>query len=148
VITDVLPQGLAYVADSAEGDANFTFVSYNAATRTLTWTAATLPDPTSGEVTYDVTVLATAPDFAQPLVNVATIDSDQTPPDDDTASVTVLAPPLELTPPPTSTITAPSGTSNPGFALMLLLLGMAGLVIGIGFVTPVPARVRENRRQG
>ena len=41
VITDVLPAGLEYVAGSAEGDANFTFVDYNAATRTLTWTAAT-----------------------------------------------------------------------------------------------------------
>ena len=148
VITDVLPQGLAYVAGSAEGDANFTFVSYDEGTRTLTWIAATLPDRTSGAVTYDVTVLATAPDFAQPLVNVATIDSDQTPPDSDTQPVAVLAPPLELTPPPTSTLTPQSGTSNPGFALMLILLGVAGLTLGIGFITPAPARVRRRDRRG
>ena len=87
-------------------------------------------------------------DFAQPLVNVATIDSDQTPPDSDTQPVAVLAPPLELTPPPTSTLTPQSGTSNPGFALMLILLGVAGLALGIGFITPVPARVRRRERLG
>jgi uncharacterized repeat protein (TIGR01451 family) len=159
VITDVLPDGLDFVEGSpctdpsatlpcATDDPNFAFVGYDDATRTLTWTAATLPNPTDGEVTYDVIVLVTAPEFAQPLVNVATIDSDQTPPDSDTSPVTVLAPPLDLTPPPTSTLTPQSGTSNPGFALMLILIGVAGLTLGIGFVTPVPARVRRRERLG
>ncbi|HET7702272.1 MAG TPA: hypothetical protein VFK35_02655, partial [Candidatus Limnocylindrales bacterium] len=159
VITDVLPQGLDFVEGSPctvatdplpcdTDDPYFDFVGYNEATRTLTWTAATLPDPAAGTVTYDVIVLESAPEFAQPLVNVATIDSDQTPPDSDTASVAVLAPPLELTPPPTSTITPQTGTSNPGFALMLILLGVAGLTLGIGFVTPVPASVRRRERLG
>jgi uncharacterized repeat protein (TIGR01451 family) len=159
VITDVLPQGLDFVEGSpctvlsaalpcATDDPNFVFVGYNDVTRTLTWTAATLPNPTAGDVTYDVIVLQTAPDFVQPLVNVATIDSDQTPSDTDTAEVSVLAPPLELTPPPTSTLTPQSGTSNPGFALMLILIGVAGLALGIGFVTPVPARVRRRDRLG
>jgi uncharacterized repeat protein (TIGR01451 family) len=148
VITDVIPAGLEYVAGSAAGDANFTFISYTAATRTLRWTAATLPDPTSGSVTYDVTVTAAAPELAQPLVNVATIDSDQTPPDSDTASVAVLAPPLELTPPPTSAVAPAAGTGNPGFALMLILLGVAAATLVIGFVTPVPARAaRGNSRR-
>ena len=153
VITDVLPQGLEYVVGSAAGDANFTFDSYDPATRTLTWVAAQgLPDPADGTVTYDVKVLATAPDFAQPLVNVATIvghtptGSELT--DSDTASVAVLAPPEELTPPPTSTITPQTAPSNPGFALMLILLGVAGLTLGIGFVTPAPARVRRRDRLG
>ena len=123
VITDVLPVGLDYVEDSAEGDANFTFVDYDDATRTLTWTAATLPDPASGSVTYDVVVLEAAAEEVQPLVNVATIDSDETEPDDDTRSVAVLPPVLALTPPPTSTLTPETGTSNPGFTLMLVLLG-------------------------
>ncbi|HUQ77911.1 MAG TPA: hypothetical protein VM427_03420 [Patescibacteria group bacterium] len=151
VITDVLPQGFAYIAGSGEAGATgsgFAFVGYDAGTRTLSWAAATLPDPASGTVTYRVTVLATAPEFAQPLVNVATIDSDQTPPDSDTQSIAVLAPPLDLTPPPTSTITPQSGTGNPGFALMLILLGVAGLTLGIGFITPVPARVRRRERLG
>ena len=149
VITDVLPQGLDFVAGTALGDANFNDGTYDSATRTITWHAkGTLPDPASGAVTYDVKVLATAPDFAQPLVNVATIDSDQTNPDSDTASVAVLAPPEELTPPPTSTITPQTAPSNPGFALMLILLGVAGLTLGIGFVTPAPARVRRRDRLG
>jgi uncharacterized repeat protein (TIGR01451 family) len=143
VITDVLPVGLQYVDGSAAGDANFDFVSYDDATRTLTWTAATLADGANGSVTYDVKVLASAPDEPQPLINVATIDSDETEPDDDTQSVAVLAPPLGLTPPPTSTIDAPSGSSNPGFALMLVLLGIAGFAVVVGFVTPVPDRVRR-----
>ena len=150
VITDVLPQGLQYVTGSAHGDSHFTFVSYTAATRTLTWTSAVLLDPETdetnevdGAVTYDVKVLSSAPALPQPLTNVATIDSDQTGPDSDTASVAVLAPPLELTPPPTSTLSPETAPSNPGYALMLILLGVAGLALGIGFVTPVPERVRR-----
>jgi uncharacterized repeat protein (TIGR01451 family) len=148
VITDVLPEGLEYVDGSATGDANFTFVDYDAATRTLTWETAadvTLDSPT-GAVTYQTVVLEEAPAISQPLVNVATIDSDETQPDNDDKAVAALAPPLELTPPPTSTLTPETGTSNPGFALMLVLLGIAGLAIGVGFVTPVPERVRRQGR--
>jgi len=150
-ITDVLPVGLEYVSGSAAGDANFTFDSYDSTTRTLTWKAASgLPDPASGDVTYDVKVLATAPERPQPLVNTATIVG-HTPSgaeltDSDTASVAVLAPPLELTPPPTDTLTPQTSTSNPGFALMLILLGVAGLALGVGFITPVPERVRRRER--
>ncbi|HLO34976.1 MAG TPA: hypothetical protein VK194_02800 [Candidatus Deferrimicrobium sp.] len=145
VITDVLPVGLDYVVGSAAGDANFTFDSYNAGTRTLKWVAATLPDPANGAVTYNAKVLAIAPDQPQPLVNTASIASDQTPIDSDTASVAVLAPPEELTPPPTSTITPTTGPSNPGFSLMLILLGVAGVTLAIGFVTPAPARATRRR---
>jgi uncharacterized repeat protein (TIGR01451 family) len=149
VITDVLPQGLEYVAGTALGNADFNNGTYDSATRTITWHAkGTLPDPASGAVTYDAKVLATAPDFAQPLVNIATIDSDQTPPDSDTAAVAVLAPPEELTPPPTDTFTPQTGTSNPGFALMLILLGVAAVTLSIGFVTPVPARMSRRDRRG
>ena len=149
VITDVLPQGLEYVAGTALGNADFNNGTYDPATRTITWLAkGTLPDPAGGTVTYDAKVLATAPDFAQPLVNVATIDSDQTPPDSDTAAVAVLAPPEELTPPPTDTFTPQTGTSNPGFALMLILLGVAAVTLSIGFVTPVPARMSRRDRRG
>jgi uncharacterized repeat protein (TIGR01451 family) len=152
-ITDVLPVGLEYVSGSAIGNADFNDGTYDAGTRTITWVSkAALPDPASGDVTYDAKVLVTAPDQPQPLVNLATIvghtptGSELT--DSDTASVAVLAPPLELTPPPTSTITPETGTSNPGFALMLILLGVAGLALGIGFVTPVPQRVRRRNRLG
>ena len=148
IITDVLPIGLDYVEGSATGSANFTFVNYVEATRTLTWTAATLPDPASGSVTYKVVVLAAAAEEVQPLVNTAAIDSDQTERDIDTASVAVLPPVLALTPPPTSTLTPETDAGNPGFALMLTLLGIAGLALGVGFVTPVPARARRRDQQG
>jgi hypothetical protein len=62
--------------------------------------------------------------------------------------VGVLPPPEALTPPPTSTITPQTATGNPGFALMLLLLGMAGVTLGIGFVTPVPTRIRRRTGRG
>ena len=152
-ITDVLPIGLQYVAGTALGNADFNDGTYNAGTRTITWVSkGALPDPASGDVTYDVKVLVTAPDQPQPLVNLATIVG-HTPTgselsDSDTASVAVLAPPLELTPPPTNTLTPETGTSNPGFALMLILLGVAGLALGIGFVTPAPQRVRRRNRLG
>jgi uncharacterized repeat protein (TIGR01451 family) len=154
VITDVLPVGLDYVAGSAAGDASFTFIGYDAGTRTLTWKAATLPNPASGSVSYNVTVLAAAPDQPQPLTNTATIDSDQTAPNSATAQVAALAPPLAatgtpgITPPPTDTFTPETGSSNPGFTLMLILLGLAGLAASIGFITPVPAQVRRRDRQG
>ena len=154
VITDVLPVGLAYVAGSAAGDASFTFIGYDAGTRTLTWQAATLPNPASGTVTYNVTVLTAAPEQPQPLKNTATIDSDQTAPASATAQVAVLAPPLaatgtpRITPPPTDAFTPETTASNPGFTLMLVLLGLAGLAISIGFVTPTPERVRRRDRRG
>jgi uncharacterized repeat protein (TIGR01451 family) len=152
VITDVLPKGLDYVVGSAAGDANFTFDSFDPATRTLKWVNTTgLPDPVDGTVTYDVKVLATAPDFPQPLVNTATIVG-HTPTgaeltDSDTAAVAVLAPPEALTPPPTSTITPSTQTSNPGFALMLILIGVAAMTLTLGFITPAPARATRRRNR-
>jgi uncharacterized repeat protein (TIGR01451 family)/fimbrial isopeptide formation D2 family protein len=146
VITDTLPVGLAYITGSATGNAEFSFVDFDAATRTLTWTAPLVS--ADGSVTYQVTVLEGSADLPQPLVNVATIDSDETPPDDDERQVLVDEPPLAITPPPTlpptSTIDNPSqGTSNPGFSLMLALLGLAGFALAVGFITPVPERVRR-----
>jgi uncharacterized repeat protein (TIGR01451 family) len=150
VITDVLPVGLDYVEGSATGDTNFAFVGLDDATRTLTWAAAadvTLDSP-SGSVTYDVVVLAAAAEEVQPIDNVATIDSDETGPDDDTKSVAVAPAPLELTPPPTDALAPSAPASNPGFALMLTLLAIGGLVLVIGFVTPVPERANRRNRRG
>ena len=154
-ITDVLPKGLDYVDGSAAGDANFDFTSatFDGATGrwTLRWDSPALSEDltgfVSGAVTYDAKVLAAAADEPQPLVNTATIDSDQTPPDSDTAAVAVLPPPEALTPPPTSTITPQTQTSNPGFALMLILLGVAAMTLTIGFITPAPARATRRRNR-
>ena len=79
-------------------------------------------------MTYDVVVDRGASDLAQPLVNVATIDSDQTP---------------RITPPPTDTVL--QTPSNPGYGLMLTLLALAGLTLAVGVLTPAPARARRSR---
>ena len=147
VITDPIPAGLEYVTGSATTDAQFDIVSYNAATRTLTWNADVVS--VDGTLSFRVTVLATAPALAQPIVNLATIDSDETAPDDDDASVLVQVV-LAITNPPTSTIdNSEQAPSNPGFGLMLILLALASFALSLGYVTPVPARARrrtEGRR--
>ena len=152
VITDTLPNGLTYVVGSATNNAEFTFDSYNATTRTLTWKAATVT--ADGSVTYKVTVNVGANELAQPLVNTATIDSDQTDRDDDTQNVFVETPPLAatatpvITLPPTDAFDDSSQQANPGYSLMLLLLALGGFVLAIGFITPVPERVRRRDRRG
>ncbi len=147
VLTDVLPVGVEYVDGTAQGNDEFSFVSYDAATRTLLWEAATVTQ--NGTVSYDVVVQDGAAELAQPLVNVAEISSKQTPPDGATSNVFVNPPPQVLTPPPTDTFgEAPQGGSNVGFVLMLILLLLAGAAVLTGFVTPVPARIRNTREDG
>ena len=146
VVTDVLPEGVTYVDGTASSNDEFTFVSYDDATRTLRWEA---PDVTEGgTLTYDVTIDEGAAELDQPLINVATIVTDQQPPDDDDSPVFVPPVPLELTPPPTDTLAPSATSSNPGFALMLILLAVAGLALTIGFITPVPESVRRRDRLG
>jgi Domain of unknown function DUF11 len=147
VITDVLPKGVTYKNGTASSDSQFTFDNYDTTTRTLTWKAAGEVTE-DGTLTYDATIDAGAAEFAQPLVNVATIDSDETEPASDTSPVFVPPTPLDLTPPPTDAL-APSATpSNPGFALMLILLSVGAFALAIGFVTPVPEHVRRRDRLG
>jgi fimbrial isopeptide formation D2 family protein/uncharacterized repeat protein (TIGR01451 family) len=147
VITDVVPAGLEYVVGSATSDAQFTFTSYTAATRTLTWNAPLVS--ADGTLSFKVTVLATAPSQAQPIVNVAAIDSDETDRDDDDAIVLVqavlaaTATPV-VTLPPTDTIdSGDQAPSNPGFGLMLALLVLAGFGLVLGYLTPTPGRTRR-----
>ena len=145
VITDVVPEGLQYVDGSATGNAEFTFSGYNATTRTLTWTAASVTE--NGSVTYKALVTKGANELAQPLHNVATIDSDETQPDDAASDVFVPVVPLAETAPPTDVIASTDGTSAPGFSLMLILAVLGGLILVIGFVTPVPEVVRRRNRR-
>jgi uncharacterized repeat protein (TIGR01451 family) len=152
VITDVLPAGLAYVAGSASGNSEFTFTSYDPATRTLRWDAPTVTK--SGAVAYQVQVTAGAAALPQPMTNVATIDSTETKPSTDTQNVFVSPPPLpatatpRVTLPPTDTLDTTGQTpSNPGFGLMLTLVGLAALALGVGFITPVPESVRRRDRR-
>ena len=151
IITDKLPIGVTYVNGSASSDAQFTFQSYNAGTRTLTWRAANVA--TDGTLTYQAKVDVGASELPQPLLNVATIDSAQTEPDDDDSDIFVPTIPLaatatpRVTLPPTDVFGDSNGTSNPGFSLMLILLALGAFVLVVGFVTPVPASVRERERR-
>ena len=52
-----------------------------------------------------------------------------------------------VTLPPTDAFATPQATSNPGFSLMLILLALAGVILVVGFVTPVPVSVRERTRR-
>ena len=148
IITDVIPVGLQYTTLSATNSDEFIFQGYNATTRTLTWRAATVTK--DGTVTYKALVLKDAAKLAQPLTNTATIDSDQTVPDSDTSDVFVPTVPggetHKPTPPPTDTL-AQTAPSAPGSSLMLLLAVLGVLVVGIGFVTPVPAAVRRRNHR-
>ena len=143
VISDVLPQGQTYVDGSATDNAEFTFQSYDSTTRTLTWTAPTVT--TSGAVTYQVTIDTNAADIGT-LVNPASILSAET--DKVTVDATVLVPasPEALTPPPTDTLPTRGPSSNAGFSLMLILLGLAGFALVLGMITPVPERIRRRER--
>ena len=154
VITDTLPDGLAYISGSATASdpgGEFTFSSYDATTRTLMWNAPSVT--TSGSVRYQVVVSVGADELPQPLVNVAAIDSDETEPRE--AERLLLVEPLPLvatatprvTLPPTSTIDSEEGTSGPAASLMLVLLAIAGLVLAVGFVTPSPERLRRRTRR-
>jgi uncharacterized repeat protein (TIGR01451 family) len=80
VITDVLPAGITYVDGSATSSDEFAFVGYTAATRTLRWEAAVVTK--GGTLDYDVTIDTNAAELPQPLVNVATIVTDEQPSDD------------------------------------------------------------------
>jgi hypothetical protein len=152
IITDVLPIGVTYVPLSATSDSQFIFIGYDPATRTLTWTALNVS--TDGTLSYQATVDAGAAELIQPLINVAVIDSAQTEPDDDDSEVFVPTEPEgatgtpRVTLPPTDTLGGSETMGNAGFSLMLILLALGGLVLVIGFVTPVPAsiRARDSRR--
>ena len=147
VIVDVLPTGMTAPTGISNGGV------YVAATNTITWNLGTLSDPT-GSVTYHVIVRAADAALAQPLVNVATIDSDETAPDSDDASVAVPGQVEAATPTPTPRITPPNtatgdASATPGatgfnVSIILLILGAVTLV---GLLTPAPATVRRRGRR-
>jgi uncharacterized repeat protein (TIGR01451 family) len=150
-ITDVLPAGLTYVTGSATGSADFTFSGYNAGTRTLTWTASDGVSA-SGSVTYQAKVDAGAAGLAQPLENVATIDSSDTQPDSDVSDVFVAVPPLAETDNPNvptapqTDIASSGGTQAPGLNMGLVLLFLSVVTFVVAFMTPVPAALRGKDR--
>jgi len=89
VLTDVLPANITYVTGSASNGG-----TYNAATRTLTWSLGALATNQSGQVSFNVTVDTTAP-FDGTITNTASIASTEitTPVASNTASFIVTRPP-------------------------------------------------------
>jgi hypothetical protein len=147
-IKDVIPAGLTYVTGSATNSGEFIFAGYDSATRTLSWNA--LHVTTSGFVTYQAKVDVGAAELAQPLRNVATIDSAGTAPDSDTSDVFVAPPPLAETSVPTAPRTDvldASGTASPGISLGIVLLIIGALAFAVLFVTPMPATTRNRIRR-
>ncbi len=86
-LTDVLPSGLDYVTSSASGGAGF-----DAGSETLSWNIGSLA---SGSATVTETFQATVTDpysGTVPLVNTATIDSNETVPANASASIFIDTP--------------------------------------------------------
>ena len=144
IITDVMPEGLTYLAGTATSNDEFTFESYDSASRTLTWLASNVTR--DGSVSYQAEAAVDSVNLPQPLVNTATIDSGQTEPDSDAASVSV-GKVEDLTPPPTSTIDQVPGTPA-GNGLLLLLIALAGFMVVAGLLVPTPAKARRRNRRG
>ena len=92
VITDAIPEGFVFL-DAANGG--------NFADGVVSWTFATLSE--SGSVSFRTTVDPETISRVDPTVNTATIDSDETPEDEGTDSVTVsvVPPPQGGNPTPT-----------------------------------------------
>ena len=138
VITDPVPDFLTFVSASDGG-------VYDDATRTITWE---FPELTaSGSVTFVTTVDADAPE-TEPIVNVATIVSDQTPSDDGEDEIRVTSeselggnPTPTPSVPDTALVIRPDGTplSIPVELLVVLFLGSLG--------TLTYANVRAVRRR-
>ena len=149
VITDVLPEGVQYVVDSATDNDEFSFIGYDSGTRTLTWKAESVTE--DGSVTYQALVLTGASELAQPLTNIATISSEETEPDSSTSDIYVpVIPQAETavpTPPQTDVLDKSTTPSAPGSSLPLMLAILGGLMLGLSFVTPVPEAIRRRNRR-
>jgi uncharacterized repeat protein (TIGR01451 family)/fimbrial isopeptide formation D2 family protein len=145
VISDPLPAFLNYVDGSASDGG-----SYDSASRTLTWTYATLT-AASGSVTFKTTVDPDAPETG-PIENVTTIDSAETAPDQGVDSIRVTSD-SELastgTPQPSLPNTALGSSSNgqplnvPVWLMLLIFTGSLGSLVGLGTANLVAVRRRR-----
>jgi hypothetical protein len=146
VITDVLPDGLGVPSNISDDG------TYDAATRTITWNLGTVGG--NGVVTYDIVVTASVESAeGQLFENVATIDSDETSPDDDDADANVVpegdveAATFVPTLPPTDAVgtDGDGGSSGPGLGLAILFL--VAVVIATTILTPARSAVRRRERR-
>ncbi len=107
VVTDVLPAGLAYVTGSGSPG-----VSYDGATRTVTWTAGAIAVGTPAVATYDVTVTVSTAVVNRAQVAAADqVDLDSTPGngagEDDEAAAAINAQDVDLS------LTTSASTTSP-----------------------------------
>jgi len=123
MITDVVPTGFTFLS-AADGG------TLGVDGKTVTWDLGDLS--ASGSVSFVTTVDVATISRSAPTVNVATIDSDQTEPDNgqDSVTVSVTAPPLAGNPNPPAgqvpnTAMGPIG-SAPTVLIALVLLGSLG----------------------
>ncbi|WP_244304797.1 DUF11 domain-containing protein [Leucobacter viscericola] len=116
VVTDRLPQNVTYVSSSDGG-------VYNTATHTVTWSLGTLAGKAVKTVKVTVTVNA---DATREVVNVATVKTPVACSKDgecEAEDVTVIDPPLELSPLIPLAVTGGTGVGILAGAAVLLLLG-------------------------
>ena len=145
-IIDVLPEGVTYVDGTASSDAQFTFVDYRRREPDADLDGCRCVR--NGTLTYDVDVIEGAAELESAAHQRGDDRLRRDGADDDDSPVFVPPVPLELTPPPTDALAPSATSSSPGFALMLVLLAIAGLALSIGFITPVPESVRRRDRLG
>jgi hypothetical protein len=122
-ISDPIPTGFEFVSADNGG-------TYNSTNRTITWNLGTLN--TSGSVSFVTSVNLATISRTGPTVNVATIDSNETPPDtgQDDVGVSVVAPPLASTGGP-GTTTTPGSSALPNTALEIGPLGVMTIPLAL-----------------
>jgi uncharacterized repeat protein (TIGR01451 family) len=139
VITDEIPEGFVFL-DAANGG--------NFADGTVTWSFASLTE--SGSVSFRTTVDPEAISRTDPTVNVAVIDSDETPEDEGTDSVTVAVnpPPEGGNPTPRPSLPNTSigiGPDGQPVSVPLELLA-AVFILSLGVLTLANVKARGRRR--
>lgn len=128
VISDEVPDGFTFL-DAADGGVE--------AGGTVTWTFAELA--ASGSVSFRTTVDVETISRTAPTVNTATIDSDETEPDDGADSVTVTdegelggnPTPTPSSPPLPNTATGQLGRQLPAALVSLVFLGALAALVGV-----------------
>ena len=103
---------------------------------TITYTASIAAGTVTGSY-KNVAVITQGPCVADECTDDSVVNTGQV--EEATGTPTV-------TPPATDTL--PSESGQAGSSLLLILFAMTGLVAVLGVLTPVPARVRRQRRRG
>jgi fimbrial isopeptide formation D2 family protein len=141
VITDAIPDGFVFL-DAANGG--------NFADNVVTWTFASLSE--SGSVSFRTTVDPETISRAAPTVNTATIDSDETPEDEGTDSVSVAVDPPPQggnpTPSPRPSLpdTAVAEAARGGHPVTVPTMVLVALLLGSGGALALAtARSRRGR---